>query len=206
MRWLKDHNESIRNHLQRKLSTLQEEKRKVSNESSDWLSCQAKEIEITRKLHELKIEQDKISEYDKKIANLKDLNKEKVALKRWKANKKLNTNEKVLEEALSEEDDNILLEEPSEEEIDKNDEDESQKFQPVKVKNRKNYKFISLQLVFLQIYICSRTHSQLSQFIGEITKSPFGKDLRVVSLASRQNYCINPRVQSLKSMTLMNER
>lgn len=38
----------------------------------------------------------------------------------------------------------------------------------------------------LQIYYCSRTHSQLSQFVHEVQKSPFGKDTRLVALGSRQ--------------------
>lgn len=37
-----------------------------------------------------------------------------------------------------------------------------------------------------QIYYCSRTHSQLAQFVHEVQKSPFGKDTRLVSLGSRQ--------------------
>ncbi|XP_050526879.1 putative ATP-dependent RNA helicase DDX11-like protein 8 isoform X2 [Daktulosphaira vitifoliae] len=56
-----------------------------------------------------------------------------------------------------------------------------------------------------EIYFCSRTHSQLSQFITEMKKSPYGST-RVVSLASRQNYCINKTVKKLNNITLMNER
>lgn len=37
-----------------------------------------------------------------------------------------------------------------------------------------------------QIYYCSRTHSQLAQFVHEVQKSPFGKDISVVTLGSRQ--------------------
>lgn len=37
-----------------------------------------------------------------------------------------------------------------------------------------------------QIYYCSRTHSQLAQFVHEVQKSPFGKNTRLVSLGSRQ--------------------
>jgi chromosome transmission fidelity protein 1 len=59
---------------------------------------------------------------------------------------------------------------------------------------------------FLQIYFCSRTHSQLAQVVGEVQQSPFGSKVRLVSLASRQNYCINPSVQKLKNLTLINER
>ena len=37
-----------------------------------------------------------------------------------------------------------------------------------------------------KIYYCSRTHSQLSQFIHEVIKSPYGNKIHVTSLASRQ--------------------
>ncbi|XP_012940455.1 ATP-dependent DNA helicase DDX11, partial [Aplysia californica] len=56
-----------------------------------------------------------------------------------------------------------------------------------------------------KIYYCSRTHSQLSQFVREVVKSPYD-DIRVISLGSRQNMCINPVVRKLKSLTLMNDK
>uniref|UniRef100_A0A8C9X0U3 DEAD/H (Asp-Glu-Ala-Asp/His) box helicase 11 n=1 Tax=Sander lucioperca TaxID=283035 RepID=A0A8C9X0U3_SANLU len=37
-----------------------------------------------------------------------------------------------------------------------------------------------------QIYYCSRTHSQLAQFVHEVQKSPFSKDISLVTLGSRQ--------------------
>ena len=37
-----------------------------------------------------------------------------------------------------------------------------------------------------KIFYCSRTHSQLSQFVQEVKKSPYGSRVRVVALASRQ--------------------
>ncbi|XP_071951363.1 ATP-dependent DNA helicase DDX11-like [Antedon mediterranea] len=57
-----------------------------------------------------------------------------------------------------------------------------------------------------KIYYCSRTHSQLSQFVHEIQKSPFGSDSKVVTLGSRQNLCINDAVKKLSSLSMMNER
>uniref|UniRef100_A0A2I3G3Q1 DEAD/H-box helicase 11 n=1 Tax=Nomascus leucogenys TaxID=61853 RepID=A0A2I3G3Q1_NOMLE len=57
-----------------------------------------------------------------------------------------------------------------------------------------------------QIYYCSRTHSQLAQFVHEVKKSPFGKDVRLVSLGSRQNLCVNEDVKSLGSVQLINDR
>ena len=37
-----------------------------------------------------------------------------------------------------------------------------------------------------QIYYCSRTHTQLAQFVREVQKSPYGGSISVVTLGSRQ--------------------
>ncbi|XP_066113773.1 ATP-dependent DNA helicase DDX11 isoform X1 [Saccopteryx bilineata] len=57
-----------------------------------------------------------------------------------------------------------------------------------------------------KIYYCSRTHSQLAQFVHEVQKSPFGKDTRLVTLGSRQNLCINEDVKHLGFVQLINDR
>nr|XP_026690790.1 ATP-dependent DNA helicase DDX11 isoform X2 [Ciona intestinalis] len=68
-----------------------------------------------------------------------------------------------------------------------------------------------------RIFFCSRTHSQLSQFVKELQKSPFGNNVHcdadegdfqitMASLGSRNNLCINDSVRKLKSVNLMNER
>uniref|UniRef100_UPI00398E4C92 ATP-dependent DNA helicase DDX11 n=1 Tax=Pristiophorus japonicus TaxID=55135 RepID=UPI00398E4C92 len=57
-----------------------------------------------------------------------------------------------------------------------------------------------------KIYYCSRTHSQLAQFIHEVQKSPFGKEIRLVSLGSRQSMCVNDEVRRLRSVQLINDQ
>ncbi|CAF0941820.1 unnamed protein product [Rotaria sordida] len=57
-----------------------------------------------------------------------------------------------------------------------------------------------------KIFFCTRTHSQISQFIGEIQKTKYVDQLRLVALGSRQNLCINESVLKLKSLTLINEK
>ncbi|KAK1068968.1 ATP-dependent DNA helicase chl1 [Friedmanniomyces endolithicus] len=72
----------------------------------------------------------------------------------------------------------------------------------------------------LKIYFCSRTHSQLSQFVGELQRVslPSGlppestvseevsEPLKHLTLGSRKNLCINPKVSKLGSLTAINER
>ncbi|KAJ6394543.1 hypothetical protein OIU77_023694 [Salix suchowensis] len=50
-----------------------------------------------------------------------------------------------------------------------------------------------------KIYFCSRTHSQLSQFIKELRKTLFSNEINVVCLGSRKNFCINEEVLKLGS-------
>ena len=70
-----------------------------------------------------------------------------------------------------------------------------------------------------KIFFCSRTHSQLTQFVNELRRVkmpsslPQGGDLedaaeqiKHLSLGSRKNLCINPKVARLNSATAMNER
>ncbi|KAF7242724.1 putative ATP-dependent RNA helicase DDX11-like protein 8 [Varanus komodoensis] len=57
-----------------------------------------------------------------------------------------------------------------------------------------------------KIYYCSRTHSQLAQFVHEVQKSPFGQETRLVSLGSRQNLCVNEDVRRLGAVQLLNDR
>ncbi|XP_004343844.2 hypothetical protein CAOG_07120 [Capsaspora owczarzaki ATCC 30864] len=57
-----------------------------------------------------------------------------------------------------------------------------------------------------KIYYCSRTHSQLNQFVQEVRKSPFGETTKVVVLGSRKNLCVNDDVRKLEAVERINER
>lgn len=58
----------------------------------------------------------------------------------------------------------------------------------------------------LQIVFCSRTHSQLTQFVREAKRTVFGPNLRVVALGSRKSLCINDDVRGLGSVEAMNDK
>jgi chromosome transmission fidelity protein 1 len=55
-----------------------------------------------------------------------------------------------------------------------------------------------------KIFYCSRTHSQISQFVGEIKRTSFS-NARCITLGSRRNMCINPDVMSYGSDSKMSE-
>lgn len=65
----------------------------------------------------------------------------------------------------------------------------------------------------VKIIFASRTHSQLSQFVGQMqqTRFPPSSDLqteestKLISLGSRKQLCINPHVSHMTSVTAMND-
>ncbi|CAG9464272.1 unnamed protein product [Pedinophyceae sp. YPF-701] len=56
-----------------------------------------------------------------------------------------------------------------------------------------------------QVIICSRAHSQITQLVGELRRTPFAQEMHSVALASRQQLCINPAVRKLGSAARINE-
>ena len=56
-----------------------------------------------------------------------------------------------------------------------------------------------------KVYYCSRTHSQLAQFVEELGKTRF-RDLSIVTLGSRNVMCVHEAVRRLGSSARINER
>ena len=57
-----------------------------------------------------------------------------------------------------------------------------------------------------RLYLCSRTHSQLAQSVGEFKRTPLAAEVDVVSLGSRKALCVNEAVRKLGSAGRMAER
>ncbi|KAJ4346932.1 ATP-dependent DNA helicase chl1 [Didymosphaeria variabile] len=75
-----------------------------------------------------------------------------------------------------------------------------------------------------KIFFCSRTHSQLTQFSSELSRvkmppaitqevvtqaddeASLAEDVKYLTLGSRKNLCINPKVNTLRHSTAINER
>ena len=58
--------------------------------------------------------------------------------------------------------------------------------------------------LFPKIYYCTRTHSQLSQYIQELQKSTF-KNIRCVTLGSRKNMCIHEKLRGKSELYITEE-
>lgn len=118
----------------------------MNDDSNDWLLSQAKEIEITRKLNELNISINKVSEYENKINKILSRKKQKANKSKFvKINEIKNgimdslnylddLNKKEVDENLNEDD--FLLEESTnvkDDEETSDNEDEENNYHPVKV-------------------------------------------------------------------------
>lgn len=163
--------------MEKEIKHLQS-KLSTEDNSEDWITAQSLSIKNTHKIITLKSELQKMDNYNQKITKIK-LKKSEIRRKRPENNQESEVPEEF-------EDHDLLLEDIKEKEEDEEIEEEDT-YTPTK------------------IYFCSRTHSQLSQFVGEIQKSPFSQT-RVTTLASRQTYCVNPIVRKLNSLSLINER
>lgn len=122
---------SLRDNLARQIHDLEEEKSQLGEEADDWLANQSRQLEISRKLHELSMEQKRILDYDGKIEILK---RKKNGIEKT-GQRQFQSKESVCNEVKTDvgESDDYFLEDPSTESDDSSDEDVTEKFHSVKV-------------------------------------------------------------------------
>ncbi|XP_059487734.1 ATP-dependent DNA helicase DDX11 [Neocloeon triangulifer] len=188
--WLKDFEEAEMKRLETKANSHAQETTS-SNSSDDWFNDQFKLIgkkheadKAKKALREIQEQLQQISLYPNELKKFKEL--EELRQRNRTVPNKFQENKLAKEQHILDSD--LLLVDGETELSDEEDEEDVEKARLPKI-----------------IY-CSRTHSQLAQFVSEIKKSPYSKDLRVVTLGSRQNYCINEEVVGLKNSNLINER
>ncbi|KAE8740581.1 hypothetical protein FOCC_FOCC013914 [Frankliniella occidentalis] len=202
--WLCDHERNEHEKLESILKSSNDNASEQNGSNEDpfsWLNQQAEEVQARQKKAEAKLKLDLLNKHSAKLSKIRKESMQR-KLKHHQEdrstetnqrfqNLKQRTNESTVKESENvDEDEDLLLEEydvsVSEEASDEEDSNDG----PHHTK----------------IYFCSRTHSQLAQFIGEIQRSSFGENIRVVPLASRQNSCINESINKLKNLSLINEK
>lgn len=199
LKWLNDHDETSKKDLQQQIAAMALDIRTTEERNakeSNWLDGQYDSIQKKEALAGLKKQMDRIEDYHMKLMKMREN-----VLKQQKLNgkdrKNFNRHQKTDSDALfdkenaaksnQDDEDEYVIEET--EDLDEFSEDVSEQVN-----------FRDTKILF-----CSRTHSQLSQVIHELKKTIYGRSLRIVSLGSRQQFCINPTVRALNSNALINE-
>ncbi|CAG0916040.1 unnamed protein product [Notodromas monacha] len=184
LKWLKDFEEKRRVDLKTSISTLEAEHAKaIRSDDEDWLTSGYRASQIQAALVEAKKSLQSAEELDRRVQNLSVL--------------KIRKDYNALKTALLK---NVTLSESGSNPL--NDESEAEdSLEPLQedIEEEETW-FTPTQVVF-----ASRTHSQLSQFLGEIRKSPYS-ETRAITLASRANLCINQSVLKLGNPSFINER
>uniref|UniRef100_A0A182SUB1 DNA 5'-3' helicase n=1 Tax=Anopheles maculatus TaxID=74869 RepID=A0A182SUB1_9DIPT len=193
--WLKDYARLVEEELHETIGRLRKEITRLEKEnevSSDWITGQYNAMGQQKELDELNTFKQSIEEHQNHLAQMKD----QAVLHKIRWEKVRSKDDPLKEEPLQQdvtidEDEYLIAEESDDSDVDP-DGDE---------RNEQEGQYRPVQVIY-----CSRTHSQLSQVVNEVKETQHAKDLRLVSLASRQNLCINAEVRKLKTNTLINER
>ncbi|XP_068631264.1 ATP-dependent DNA helicase DDX11 [Battus philenor] len=202
LQWYRDYTTKIVEDIEKEITQFKEELKNLTD-SVDWLQAEYDKIkknqaltELQFKLEKIKKQEDLYKEMKSRVVKTKNNVNQKTIVNYFqnsvKSDKEFENNKENVNEDEANDDDLII------DIIDKKDDSEDEEVE--------NDLTDDSEPNVLKIYISSRTHSQLSQFIGEIKRTVFKDDTRVVTLASRQHYCINSDVTKLKNVNLINER
>lgn len=208
--WLRDHQNKTREQLEKKrdeFSDKIEQLKREEAETGDWLSAQSRRQEISRNLADVNKQLERLENFvqlseARRHAKLHGHSMENYVTLASKT-KDSGSPSKSVENALNESKDNIIGGSQASNQSDQNQGEEEDMEKKV-AKQDEDY-------VKPKIYYASRTHSQLSQFVNEIKRTKFadinqGLSIKVASLASRANLCVNPEVLKLKDSSAINER
>ncbi|ALC48501.1 CG11403 [Drosophila busckii] len=186
--WLQQHEQLVRAELMQRIEQVQAELELLERESAqatDWITAQSETQSQRQELQQLQRLRSLLQEKEQQLQQMRERRKTQRRAAR-KAQQLLT--EHIAEEATPELD------------SDDDDDDEEQQAQ-TELEQQQPERFRDVQ-----IFYCSRTHSQLTQIVSELRKTPHGKNVRCVCLGSRQQLCVNAQVRRLNSVALMNER
>lgn len=176
LKWLLDYEELQKDELTSAISELDEQIKQYINSTDNWFYVQTQQIELNRKRQALQTKLNNIVQYEQKKNSLKERTKDvnskkkdsstKFATSSAKDRSEIDKNSVDTNNEKGSIEEELLLEDVEHSESSE-DEDKEEIYENIK------------------IFFCSRTHSQLSQFIGELRKSPYSKNVSVITLTSR---------------------
>ncbi|KAG5330062.1 DDX11 helicase, partial [Acromyrmex heyeri] len=194
LKWLVDHERWRKEELTSTIAKIDDKLNSYEKLSDNWFTVQTEQIELNAEKQPLQAKLNALLEYEGQREKLKKMI---VESKRAKTTGKMRQQFKRVPESDKTEEVNLdvcdiekdlILEDGLSNSENSEEEDTDEPL----FKNTK-------------IFFCSRTHSQLTQFVHELKRSPYSQEISVVPLSSRQNYCINKNVKRLKHINLINE-
>lgn len=196
--WLSEYKKSRKATLEAELADLQEKIASPVEIGDDWILNSAEKILLRHRLREVQCQYDALISKEKKYEQLKeDVKKRRTRIQDSKARSGPVANDGIVEETESIA--RLLAE------INENEEDVVEDYNSDE-DTRRDDKDLCDTALGPKIIYCSRTHSQLTQFVRELKKTVFSGRVRTVALASRGNLCINDVVTKLSSLSLINDR
>lgn len=174
LKWLLDYEKQQRNQLTTAISELDEQIKQYNDSSINWFFVQSQQIELNNKRQILQTKLNNIFQYEQRKNTLKEITRNIYNKKKNSCNKNINS---------------IKKKDETDNSIDKNNKNENieEELLLEDMEYLENFEDEDKEEVYenIKIFFCSRTHSQLSQFIGELKKSPYSKNVSVVTLTSR---------------------
>ncbi|XP_023166844.2 ATP-dependent DNA helicase DDX11 [Drosophila hydei] len=189
--WLHQHEQLVRTELLQRIYQVESQLKKLQMDSAqaeDWITAQGKTRTQRQELEHLQRLRDLLQQREQELEQIKLRKRQQQQQQRpaRRASDLLAAKEAPVDkEELHSDDELEDVEGAQEEQL---AEPQSERFRDV------------------QIFFCSRTHSQLAQIVAELRKTPHGQNVRCIALGSRQQLCINAQVRRLPNIALINER
>ena len=190
LKWVSDFKSNEISDLKDKIEKLSFKLKESEKDSIDWLSNQLKQISERNEISDLNVKLENLSKHDCYCKTLK---------KNVKLSKHKNVDSTVVPVSKRSSDVVDIDQENDYDLIVQFDDDSLEDIKANKEDN--HYK--------PKIFYCSRTHSQLSQFINEIKKTKKFHDsesILMLPLSSRANYCIHPIASRFNNVNILNEK
>ena len=190
-KWMEDYKSKQQRNLENKINELRQQNSDEQKNDDDWLSVQLKQMTNNNQINDLNVELEKLTRH---IAYSKELKKKKIS----RINRQINVTSSLKRTSDESNNDDPDLEDliiQFDQDFNLNEDDGDEK---------------NVAYFLPKIYYCSRTHSQLSQFINEFKKTRYFHDnqqsLMLTPLSSRVNYCINNQVNCFNNLNMINEK
>lgn len=184
VKWLLDHEEKQKSTLTEKKAELDSKIKEMEAKNvNDWFSVQTEQIGLNSEKQTIQKKLDGLSRIDEKRLKYKERVREyheesKKKEKQFFNNKWKNSKSNAKKESQDTNNENEIKDEFIDDDLLLKDtdcrSDSSDEEEAVEETSR-----------ICKIFFCSRTHSQLSQFVGELQKSPYSDKVSLVPLASR---------------------